>query len=162
MHKLLLSAFAALALAACGQPSGDKSAKETAAAAKDAAVSATEAAAEQASGPDIEALMAQADAQKGSRLFLQCRACHSLEEGGMNKVGPNLYGMFGRAAAQTEGFNYSDALKNSGITWDVATMDAWLERPADLVPGNRMVFMGVRDAQSRADLIAYLQQETSN
>jgi len=162
MHKLVLTGLAALFLAACGQPSGDAgSAKDVASDAKAGADAATAAAVEKASGPDMEALVAAADSQKGSRLFLQCRACHSLEEGGINKVGPNLFGMFGRAAAQAEGFSYSDALKNAGITWDVQTMSDWIERPADLVPGNRMVFMGVRDAKARADLIAYLQQETT-
>jgi len=163
--KSLVLVALALVVAACGQPSSES--KEQAADAKDSAVQATEQATEQAAekaaevaGPDIADLMAKADPEKGARLFLQCRACHSLEEGGINKVGPNLYGMFDKAAGQAADFVYSDALLNAGVTWDDASMAKWLERPAEFVPGNRMVFVGIRDPQGRADLIAYLRQQT--
>jgi cytochrome c len=110
--------------------------------------------------PDLATLMASADADKGRVLFLQCRACHSLEQGGMNKVGPNLWGMFGRKAGQAEGFDYSDAVKNSGIIWSAETLDAWLARPSEFLPGNRMVFVGIRRPEDRANLIAFLKRET--
>ena len=75
-------------------------------------------------------------------------------------MGPNLYGVFDSPAGQMEGFNYSEALLASGVVWDVQTMDDWLARPAELIPQNRMVFVGIRDPQKRANLIAYLQQQT--
>jgi len=100
------------------------------------------------------------DLKRGKTLFLQCRACHSLEEGGAHKVGPNLHGVFGRAAGQAEGFAYSDVLKDSGVVWTDDTMDQWIERPADFLPGNRMVFIGIRKPEDRASLIAYMKQET--
>lgn len=107
---------------------------------------------------DFKALMAKADPDKGKTQFLQCRACHSVEAGGANKVGPNLHGIFGRKAGLAPGFNYSDELKNSNVVWSVDTLDHWLERPSELVPGNRMVFVGIHNAQDRANLIAYLEQ----
>ena len=108
----------------------------------------------------LQELLASADVDQGKRLYLQCRACHSLEEGGINKVGPNLYGFFGKPAGQVRGFVYSDALKESGIVWTPETLDQWLSRPSEFLPGNRMVFVGVRRPTDRASLIAYLQQQT--
>lgn len=109
---------------------------------------------------DIQTLMATADADKGKVLFLQCRACHSLEAGGANKVGPNLHGFMGRKAGLAPGFNYSEVVSGSDIVWTAEALDAWLARPSDFLPGNRMVFVGIRKPEDRANLIAYLQRET--
>lgn len=109
---------------------------------------------------DLNALLAKADVAEGKVLFLQCRACHSVEAGGPNKVGPNLHGVFGRKAGLAPGYLYSDALGKSDIVWTPATLDEWLARPSDFLPGNRMVFVGISDPQDRANLIAYLKQET--
>jgi len=98
------------------------------------------------------------DAEKGKRWYIYCQACHTLDAGGDNRVGPNLHGVVGRAAGQAEGFIYSDALTNSGIVWDAAALDKWLAAPAEMVPGTMMAFAGVTDAQQRADLVAYLTQ----
>ncbi len=108
-----------------------------------------------------EADVTEGDIQKGKRVYIFCQSCHTLNEGGMHKVGPNLYGMMGQKAAQADGFIYSDALANSGITWDEATLDKWITRPTELVPGTTMVFAGVTDPQQRADLIAYLVQASA-
>ncbi len=108
----------------------------------------------------LEELLAAADVDQGKRLYLQCRACHSLEKGGINKVGPNLYGFFGQPAGRVEDFAYSDALQESEIVWTPETLDRWLARPSEFLPGNRMVFVGVRRPTDRASLIAYLQQKT--
>ncbi len=110
----------------------------------------------------IEQLLETADAAQGKRLYLQCRACHTLEAGGINTVGPNLHGLFDNAVGQAEGFAYSDALLESGIVWTPETLDRWLARPSDFLPGNRMIFAGVSDPADRADLILYLQQATSD
>lgn len=113
-------------------------------------------------GPDAAEQPAVAagpgDAEAGKRLYIYCQACHSINAGGMNKVGPNLYGVIDAAAGQVEGFAYSQALLDAGLTWDDATLNAWIESPTTLVPGTTMVFAGIRDAQQRADLIAYLRE----
>ncbi|MDJ0928232.1 MAG: cytochrome c family protein [Gammaproteobacteria bacterium] len=110
---------------------------------------------------DLAALLAQADTKRGRTLFLQCRACHSLGEGEPHKVGPNLYQMFGKTAGVEPGFAFSDALVNSGIVWSPETLDPWMARPSEYLPGNKMVFIGIKDAQDRANLIAYLQEATA-
>ena len=115
----------------------------------------------QEAGPaPIAERLAGADMERGKTLYFQCRACHSLNEGGANKVGPNLYGIFGQKAGVVPGFAYSDVMTGADIVWDAAAMDEWIARPSEFLPGNRMVFVGVKDPQDRANLIAYLQQET--
>jgi cytochrome c len=109
---------------------------------------------------DVKALLAVADPDKGKVLFLQCRACHSLEAGGANKVGPNLHGVFGRKAGLAPGFAYSDALTQASVVWSVETLDGFITRPSDFLPGNRMVFVGMRKPEDRANLIAFLKRET--
>ncbi len=156
-----LSGLAALAavvlLAGCGESGGPPSEQAAAPAGVDAPAGAPDSA---APDYDINALVASADAKRGQTLFLQCRACHSLAEGEPHKVGPNLWGMFGRKAGLAPGFAYSEAVSGSDIEWSAETLNEWLARPSDFLPGNRMVFIGVKDPQDRANLIAYLQQET--
>lgn len=92
------------------------------------------------------------DATRGKALYQSCEACHSIDA---NDLGPRHRGVVGRPAGQVADYAYSAALKRSGLTWDPATLDRWLTDPSALVPGTRMFFR-VDDAQSRADLIAYL------
>jgi cytochrome c len=110
---------------------------------------------------DLQTLLARADPEKGKVLFLQCRACHGLAAAEGNKVGPNLHGFLGRKAGLAPGFSYSEAVTQSGIVWTPETLDQWLARPSDFLPGNRMVFVGIRKPEDRANLIAYLQRETA-
>ena len=98
---------------------------------------------------------AEGDAEKGKQLYNQCAACHAVEEG-VNKIGPSLYGVMGQEAGAVEGFNYSDALANADLTWNAETLDAYLADPRGYIPGNRMPYAGMPDAQDRADVIAYL------
>ena len=128
--------------------------------AEDGAPAAATPVAATASPADFQALLAAADPDKGQVLFLQCRACHSLEAAGGNKVGPNLYGVFGRKAGLAPGYAYSEAFTQATIVWSDETLDQWLIRPSDLLPGNRMVFVGIRKPEDRANLIAYLKRET--
>ncbi|MHA6289643.1 c-type cytochrome [Maricaulis sp. CAU 1757] len=104
---------------------------------------------------------ASADLDNGRRQFRRCQACHTLAEGARHSVGPNLYGIIDAPAASQEGFAYSDALEQAGLVWTAETMDAWIENPRVAVPGNRMSFVGLRDAEARRDLIAYLAVETA-
>lgn len=102
---------------------------------------------------------ASADAAKGEIVFHKCQACHSVEKG-KNKVGPSLYGVVGRPAASVEGFNYSDALKKSGLTWDEATLTKWLQSPRKLVSGTKMAFPGLHNEDDIKNVIDYLKQDT--
>ncbi len=157
-YLLILTALIAL-LAVAGCESGEKPAAP-ATSADTAAAPAADPTADAAAGYKIDELVAGADLKRGKTLFLQCRACHSLGEGEAHKVGPNLYGVFGRNAGLAPGFAYSEAVTAADISWSPETLDQWLARPSDFLPGNRMVFIGVKDPQDRANLIAYLQQET--
>lgn len=99
--------------------------------------------------------MAQ-DAAAGEKIFnAKCKACHSVQAG-KNMVGPSLFGIVGRTAGSVEGFKYSDANKNSGVKWSAETLDPYLTDPKAFMPGNKMVFPGLKDAKERADVIAYL------
>lgn len=110
----------------------------------------------------VAALMAAADLKKGKSTFMQCMACHSLKpESEPGKMGPTLHGVIGRAAGSVPGFKYSDAVANSGKTWTVEEIDHWLEKPSQYLPGNKMVFMGLKNPQDRANVLAYIQQETA-
>ncbi|MGE0723581.1 MAG: cytochrome c family protein [Alphaproteobacteria bacterium] len=101
-----------------------------------------------------------ADAGRGERLYAACKACHTLNQGGLQTAGPNLHGFFGRPAAQAAGYNFSPALRNAGIVWDEASLDKYLADPRTAVPGTRMIYPGMRKPEDRADLIAYLKEAT--
>ena len=103
---------------------------------------------------------ADGDAAKGEKIFAKCKACHTVEAG-KNKVGPSLAGVVGRKSGMAEGFNYSDAMKNAGLTWDDATLDSYLTAPKKLIPGTKMAFPGLPNEQDRLDVIAYLKSATS-
>ena len=97
-----------------------------------------------------------ADAEAGKTVFNKCKACHQVGEGAKNAVGPNLTGVIGRKAGSEEGFNYSEAMKNSGLTWDEATFEEYITNPRAKVPGNKMVFMGLKSEDDRKNLFEYL------
>ena len=101
-----------------------------------------------------------ADLSNGESKFALCQTCHTLVEGGPNMTGPNLHGVFGRKAASLAGFNYSDALKAAGWTWDAAHVDTWITDPKVAAPGTKMTFVGLKDPKDRTDLIAYLMVQT--
>jgi cytochrome c len=128
----------ALSLAACGSPPEDK-----------APDTATPVASDTASATATTAAGGKPAA------FAQCAVCHAVEPG-KNGVGPSLAGVFGRKAGTVAGYAYSDANKNSGLTWDEATLDEYLTAPAKKVPGTKMTFAGYPDAAKRKEVIEYL------
>jgi cytochrome c len=96
------------------------------------------------------------DAVTGEKLFkMDCSICHSPQPG-RNLVGPSLFAVINRHSGEMSGFHYSDANRNSGLTWNAATLDRYLTAPRQLVPGTKMTFPGLKDAKQRADVIAYL------
>ena len=95
------------------------------------------------------------DAKAGERSFLQCKICHTIEAD-QNRIGPSLHAIIGRKAATVPGFAYSPAMKNSGITWSEEELFRFIGDTRGTVPGTKMAFAGMRNAQTRADVIAYL------
>jgi cytochrome c len=108
------------------------------------------------SGP--AAAQAKPPAALGKLIFLRCAACHSVDKGGPNKVGPNLSGVVGRKSGVMAGYRYSPALAAANLTWTEANLDKWLTRPAGLVPGTSMVFAGLAKPEERGAVIAYLKK----
>nr|WP_247875491.1 cytochrome c family protein [Azospirillum sp. TSH100] len=112
------------------------------------------------SGGTVAAQAADGDAASGKTVFNACKACHTIEAGGPNRVGPNLHGIVGRKAGSADGFSYSAAVKDAGYVWDEQKLDTYLKDPKAALPGNKMAFAGVKDDAKRADLIAYLKSES--
>lgn len=101
---------------------------------------------------------ADGDAAKGEKVFRKCKACHMVGEKAKNRVGPVLNGVVGRASGSVEDFKYSTAMKESGLTWDSATLHEYLENPKGKIPKNKMIFAGLKKQEDRDDVIAYLAQ----
>ncbi|MGH7026741.1 c-type cytochrome [Brevundimonas sp.] len=100
------------------------------------------------------------DLENGRRAFARCRSCHTITPGGPNMTGPNLYGVFGRQVGTHEKYSYSTPVKQAGFTWDADRLDHWLQNPRTFLPGNKMSFPGLPDAEDRRDVIAFLKVET--
>ena len=105
------------------------------------------------------ALGADGDPTRGEQIYHRCQGCHSIDT---NRVGPRHAGLFGRRAGSLDDYSYSDAMRGSGIVWDETTLDQFLTAPRKFIPGTKMPFAGITDAQERADLIAYLKQATAS
>ena len=102
------------------------------------------------------------DLEAGEASFRKCAPCHSIGEDATNKVGPLLNGLDGRKAGAVEGFSYSDASKNSGITWNEATFKEYIRDPRAKVPGTKMIFAGIKSDKEVTDLWGYLKQFAVN
>src|SRR4051812_13430243 len=98
------------------------------------------------------------DAAAGERVFAVCRACHQVGETAKNAVGPVLNGVIGRPAGTYPGYSYSEANKNSGLTWDEATFRDYIKNPRAKIPGTKMIYPGLKDEQKTTDLLAFLKQ----
>ena len=105
----------------------------------------------------VDAASAQ-DPAEGEKVFATCKTCHQIGEGAKNAIGPELNGVVGRKAGSVAGYSYSDANKNSGITWDEANLAEYLKDPKAKVPGTKMVFAGIKDDKKIQDVIAFLKQ----
>ena len=103
-----------------------------------------------------------ADAARGEAVFRKCAACHTVNAGGPNGVGPNLFGTMGKPVAHVAGYSYSEALRGHGGNWGWEEMSRWLRSPRQFAPGTKMTFAGLSDPQDRADLMVYLNSQGSS
>ncbi len=105
----------------------------------------------------IEVRLAKADPARGEKAVGACKACHTFEKGGANKVGPHLYDVYARPKGSVEGFGYSAAMKSkSGEAWEAAQIDGFITNPKAYMPGTSMAFAGISKPDTRADIVAYL------
>jgi len=115
-----------------------------------------------AKDPPIALLMQTADAAKGAEVFKKCASCHTINNGGANGIGPNLYGVMGKKHGHMAGFAYSAGMLAKPGNWDFEGMNDWLKSPKKYVEGTKMSFAGLSKPEDRANLIAYLNAEGSN
>lgn len=137
--KSVLIGALILPLAACGQ-SDEKTAAEN----------------NNATAIEQPAIKLSGEAAAGKTLFNRCASCHSVDKGGRNGIGPNLFGIFGRKIASDDGYRYSTALPKKIGNWDEGNLDQFLTRPAKFAPGTKMAFAGLSKAEDRQAMIAYL------
>jgi len=106
--------------------------------------------------------LASADAAKGEQVFKKCTACHTINKGGANALGPNLWAAMGKPHGHVPGFNYTDALKSVPGVWDWQSMSDWLKNPKKYAPGTKMTFAGLSKPEDRANIIAFLNQNSDS
>ena len=109
---------------------------------------------------DIMALFASTNAAEGAKIFKKCAACHSISQGGANKIGPALWGVLGRKAGSVSDYKYSKAMIAYGKPWSFEEMDGFLIKPKEWVKGTKMAFAGIKDAKDRAAVILYMNENT--
>jgi cytochrome c len=117
---------------------------------------------EDSNSTDIMALFASANASDGAKIFKKCAACHSIAQGGANKIGPALWGVLGRKTGNISDYKYSKAMAAHGKTWSFEEMNGFLIKPKDWIKGTKMSFAGLKNAKERAAVILYMNENTDN
>ena len=152
-----------MTLSACGGANNQADAPAATATETTAAVEtpapAAAAAPAAADGAKLEYASFTADAAAGEKVFASCRTCHVFDEG-VNRVGPSLHKIVGRESGSVPGYSYSDANLASDVVWTTDVLFEYLEDPKGYMPGTKMAYPGVKDAQKRADLVAYLEAQS--
>jgi len=109
---------------------------------------------------DLATLMKTADFDRGAKISKKCASCHTFGKGEAAKVGPNLFGVVNRKKASMAGFSYSEAMKAKGGAWDIESINQFITKPKDFIPGTKMGFAGLKKPQDRADMILFLEKTT--
>jgi len=109
-----------------------------------------------AAAPKVKLSAEEAQLKRGAKVFRKCKSCHTIEDGGRHRVGPNLYGVLGAKIASKDGFAYSKASKASDVIWTDENLSEFLTKPKNFLPGNRMTFVGLKKEDDRKAIIAYL------
>ena len=118
--------------------------------------------AENLESENILELFASTSAAEGAKVFKKCLSCHSIAEGGANKIGPALWGVLGRPAGSVPGYKYSKAMAAHGKNWSFEEMNGFLIKPKDWIKGTKMSFAGLKNAKDRAAVILYMNENSSN
>ncbi|MEP3891119.1 MAG: cytochrome c family protein [Hellea sp.] len=111
--------------------------------------------------PIVQTASTMTPMERGAKLYKRCKACHTLEDGGKHKVGPNLWAIYGATAGSKEGFNYSKVMAASDLIWDDASLSGYIQKPSQFMKGNRMSFVGIKKQEDRDALLVYLKAETT-
>jgi cytochrome c len=162
LGPIVTAAVLAAALAGCSKSGTNKQAEGSQATSSEQSAAANETVPVMSAEEQAKALAAlpapynTADLANGEAKFALCKSCHTVTAGGASMTGPNLHGVIGRKAGQVEAFKFSDALHAANITWTPDKLDPWLEKPADMVPGTKMTFPGLKEPKDRTDVIAWL------
>ena len=140
----------------------EKSAYQVASVATATSTTSTETTSASSESGNIMALFASTSAADGAKIFKKCLACHSIEKGGPNKIGPNIFGVLNRKAGSVSGYKYSKAMLAYGKVWSFEEMDGFLTKPKDWIKGTKMSFMGLKSVKDRAAVILYMNENTDN
>jgi len=140
----------------------EKSAYQVASVTTAASTTSTETNSTSSESENIMALFASTSAAEGAKVFMKCSACHSIAEGGANKIGPALWGVLGRPAGSVPGYKYSKAMAAYGKNWSFEEMNGFLIKPKGWIKGTKMSFAGLRSAKDRASVILYLNSFSDN
>ena len=140
----------------------EKSAYQVASISSDADTTSAEESSVSSESGNIMALFASASAAEGAKVFKKCAACHSINEGGSNKIGPALWGVLGRSVGSVPDYKYSKAMAAHGKVWSFEEMNGFLLKPKDWIKGTKMSFAGLKNAKDRAAVILYMNENSSN
>ena len=140
----------------------EKSAYQVASVTTAASTTSTETNSTSSESGNIMALFASTSAAEGAKVFTKCSACHSIAEGGANKIGPALWGVLGRPAGSVPGYKYSKAMAEYGKNWSFEEMNSFLIKPKDWIKGTKMSFAGLKKANDRAAIILYMNENSSS
>ena len=140
----------------------EKSAYQVASITTDASTTSVETSSSSSKSGDIMALFASTSAAEGAKVFKKCAACHSIAEGGRNKIGPALWGVLGRPAGSIPDYKYSKAMVAHGKNWSFEEMNGFLIKPKDWIKGTKMSFAGLKNVKERAAVILYMNENTNS